>query len=100
MVTCSQHGSVAKFSSTCVREKGKFSCYVCPVWRSPALSHIRKLRVLQCKCLHIATSAPWYVGNKHIHDDLGVMNGDQNDQTIEMLKTPESCSFVKHYLAT
>jgi len=49
------------------------------------------------------------MGNKHIHDDLGVMNGDQNyendqsdqnDQTIEMLKTPESCLFVKHYLAT
>jgi len=73
------------------------------------LSHIRKLRVLQCECLCIATSAPWYMGNKHIHDDLGVMNGDQNyendqsdqnDQTIEMLKTPESCLFVKHYLAT
>jgi hypothetical protein len=28
------------------------------------------------------------MGNKHIHDELGVMNGDQsaeNDQTIETL---------------
>jgi hypothetical protein len=23
-------------------------------------------------CLRIATSAPWYVGNKQVHDDLGV----------------------------
>lgn len=41
-----------------------------------------------------------------------VMNGDQSDkndqsdqndnseQTIEMLKIHESCSFIKHYLAT
>lgn len=41
-----------------------------------------------------------------------VMNGDQSDKndqsdqndnsdkTIETLKTPESCSFIKHYLAT
>ena len=41
-----------------------------------------------------------------------VMNGDQsdkndqsdqndnNDQTTKTLKTPESCLFIKHYLAT
>jgi hypothetical protein len=109
IVTCNQYGLVAKFSTMCMTEKGKFSCYACPVWRSMALSHIRKLRVLQCKCLRIATSVPWYMGNKHIYNDLGVMNGDQsdendqsdqNDQTIETLKTPGSCSFVKHYIAT
>jgi hypothetical protein len=32
--------------------------YACPVWRSAARSHIRKLQVLQSKCLRIATSAP------------------------------------------
>jgi hypothetical protein len=46
--------------------------YACPVWRSAARSHIKKLQVLQSKCLRIATNAPWYIGNKQIHDDLGV----------------------------
>jgi hypothetical protein len=41
----------------------------CPVWISAAHSHIKKL---QSKCLRIATSSPWYTGNKQIHDDLGV----------------------------
>ena len=36
--------------------------YACPVWRSTARSHIRKLQVLQSKCLRIATNAPWYIG--------------------------------------
>jgi len=31
-----------------------------------------KLQVLQSKCLCIVTNAPWYTGNKQIHDDLGV----------------------------
>jgi hypothetical protein len=46
--------------------------YGCPVWRSAAHSHVQKLQVLQSKCLRIATNSPWYVGNKQIHDDLGV----------------------------
>jgi hypothetical protein len=46
--------------------------YACPVWRSAARSHIRKLQVLQSKCLRIATSAPWYMSNSQIHEDLGV----------------------------
>ena len=46
--------------------------YAFPVWRSAASSHTRKLQVLQSKCLRIATNAPWYIGNKQIHDDLGV----------------------------
>jgi hypothetical protein len=46
--------------------------YACPIWRAAARSHIKKLQVLQSKCLRIATNAPWYVGNKQIHDDLGV----------------------------
>jgi hypothetical protein len=46
--------------------------YSCPIWRSAARSNIKKLQVLQSKCLRIATNAPWYVGNRQIHDDLGV----------------------------
>jgi hypothetical protein len=34
--------------------------------------HINKLQMLQSKCLGIATNAPWYVGNKQIHEDLGI----------------------------
>jgi hypothetical protein len=46
--------------------------YACPIWRSAARSHFRKLQVLQSMCLRIATNAPWYVGNRHIHEDLGI----------------------------
>ena len=28
--------------------------------------------MIQSKCLRIATGAPWYTGNRHIHEDLGV----------------------------
>jgi len=28
--------------------------------------------VLQYKCLRLATSAPWYVSNRQIHEDLSV----------------------------
>jgi hypothetical protein len=35
------------------------------------------LQVLQSKCLCIATNAPWYVGNRQIHEDLGIpFSGD------------------------
>jgi hypothetical protein len=46
--------------------------YACPIWRSAARSHVQKLQVLQSKCLRIATNAPWYVGNRQIHGDLGI----------------------------
>jgi hypothetical protein len=46
--------------------------YACPVWRSAARSHVRRLQVLQSKCLRLATGAPWYVSNGQIHKDLGV----------------------------
>jgi hypothetical protein len=46
--------------------------YACPVWRSAARSYVRKLQVLQSKCLRIANSAPWYMSNRQIHEDLGV----------------------------
>jgi len=35
-------------------------------------SHVRKIQVLQSKCLRLATCAPWYVSNRQIHEDLGV----------------------------
>jgi len=43
--------------------------YACHVWRSAARSHVRRLQVLQSKCLRLATGAPWYVSNTQI---LGV----------------------------
>ena len=46
--------------------------YACPVWRSAARCHVRKLQVLQSKCLRLATGASWYVSNRQIHEDLGV----------------------------
>jgi hypothetical protein len=44
----------------------------CPIWRSAARSHVRKLQELQSKCLRIATDAPWYVSNRQIHEDFGI----------------------------
>jgi hypothetical protein len=46
--------------------------YACPAWRSVAGSHVRRLQVLQSKCLRLITGAPWYVSNRQIHEDLGV----------------------------
>jgi hypothetical protein len=46
--------------------------YACPIWRSAARSHVKKLQMLQTKCLRIATNAPWYVGNRQIDEDLGI----------------------------
>jgi hypothetical protein len=46
--------------------------YACPVWMFAARIHIRKLQVLQYKCLRIATGAPSYISNRQIHEDLGV----------------------------
>jgi hypothetical protein len=38
--------------------------YACPVWRFAVRSHIRKLQLLQSKCLRTATAAPWYISNR------------------------------------
>jgi 4-amino-4-deoxy-L-arabinose transferase-like glycosyltransferase len=46
--------------------------YALPIWRSAASSHVKELHVLQSKCLCTATNAPWYVGNRQIHEDLGI----------------------------
>ena len=46
--------------------------YACPAWRSVSLTHVRRLQVLQSKCLRLATGAPLYVSNRQIHEDLDV----------------------------
>jgi hypothetical protein len=46
--------------------------YACPAWWSAAHTHVRRLEVLQSKCLRLSTGAPWYVSNRQIHEDLGV----------------------------
>jgi len=46
--------------------------YACPAWRSATHYHVRRLQVLQSKCLRLATCAPWYVSNTQIHENLGV----------------------------
>jgi hypothetical protein len=44
--------------------------YACSTWRSAAHTQVRRLQVLQSKCLRLATGAPWYVSNRQIHEDL------------------------------
>jgi len=39
--------------------------YACPSWRSTACSHVRRLQVLQSKCLRLATGAPSYVTGRY-----------------------------------
>ena len=46
--------------------------YACPAWRSATRTHVRRLQVLQSKCLRFATGATWYVSNRQMHEDLGV----------------------------
>jgi hypothetical protein len=46
--------------------------YECPAWRSAVRSHVRRLQVLQSKCLRLVIGAPWYLSNRQIHEDLGV----------------------------
>jgi hypothetical protein len=46
--------------------------YTCLVWRSVACTHVRRLQVLQSKCLRLVTATPWYVSNRQIYEGLGV----------------------------
>ena len=46
--------------------------YACPAWRSANRAHVRRLQVLQSKCLRLATGGSWYVINRQIHVVLGV----------------------------
>ena len=45
--------------------------YACPIWRSAAHTHVRKLQVLQAKCICIGINALSYVGDKQIYKHLG-----------------------------
>jgi hypothetical protein len=45
--------------------------YAYPARRSSARPHVRRLQVLQSKCLRLAIGAPLYVCNRQIHEDLG-----------------------------
>jgi len=60
--------------------------YACPVWRSIALSHIRKLQVLQSKCLCIATSETWNIGNTQVNENLRVPFFTDHVRSLERLK--------------
>jgi hypothetical protein len=46
--------------------------YACPIWRSAARSHVRKLLVLQSKCLRVASNEPWRVSNRQTYENLGI----------------------------
>jgi hypothetical protein len=46
--------------------------YACSAWRSATRIHVRRLQVLQSKCLRPATEVPWYESNRQLHEDLGV----------------------------
>ena len=46
--------------------------YACPGCWSAARTHVRRLQVLQSKCLRLTTGAPWYVSRRQIHEDLVV----------------------------
>ena len=58
--------------------------YACHAWRSAASTHVRKIQVIQSKCLRIATGAPLYVSNRQIHDDLGVLLFADNIRALTM----------------
>ena len=45
--------------------------YACPDCSYGSRTHVRRLLVLQSKCLRLATGAPWYVSNRQIHEDMG-----------------------------
>jgi len=46
--------------------------YACPACSSAACPHVRRLQVLQFKCLRLCTGAPWYLSKRQIHKYLGV----------------------------
>ena len=46
--------------------------YACHAWRYAARIHVRRLQVLLYNCLCLTTGVPWYISNRHIHEDLGV----------------------------
>jgi hypothetical protein len=59
--------------------------YACPTWRSAASTHVRRLQVLQSKCLSLAIGAPLYISNRQIHEDLGVPLFADHTRTLRAL---------------
>jgi len=39
--------------------------YACSAWSSAAHTHVRRLQVLESKCLRLTTDAPWYVRGRY-----------------------------------
>lgn len=44
--------------------------YACRVQRFGTRVHVRKLQMVQTKCLNVPTNPPCYIINKQIHEDL------------------------------
>ena len=56
--------------------------YAGPALRSAARTHVRRLQVLQSKCLRLLTVAPWYLSNRQIHEDLCVPSFADNIRAL------------------
>lgn len=73
--------------------------YGCTVWGAASKTHINKIQVLQNKILRIVTNSPWFIRNKHLHDDLGVPTVRQFIQKCNkrFFKNIPSCPGAVHY---
>ena len=75
--------------------------YACPVWRHASNSHIRRLQVLQFKCLRIIADAPWYVSNLQLHENLEVSYLAEHIRNLDQSfksKIPDSENFLVRQL--
>lgn len=43
--------------------------YGCPVWHSAAQTHIKKLQIIQNKCLKLINKLPWRYSTRQLHQD-------------------------------
>lgn len=62
--------SFSNSASLCKKLVPPHTDYACNMQRSATCIHVRKLQVVQTKCLNITTNPPWHIINKHIHEDL------------------------------
>lgn len=46
-------------------------CYACPVWYKAANSHIKKLQIIQNKCLKIIHNKNWRFSSNALHEETG-----------------------------
>jgi hypothetical protein len=56
--------------------------YACPIWRCAAPRYVKQQQGLESKCLRIATGAPWYIGSRQIHEDLGVQFFEEHTRAL------------------